>query len=466
MPFDSGKVDYNPNANSTATADINKIYDTVQSKYGAIDAIFKTDAELQKLLRKALGQSLDTAADDMDYDQFLAELSLTNWWKTQAGIVRQRGFYKRQYNELGGAGKDVSKTEYGLGLEKTILAIKAAAKAAGATLTDADINAIAQELYDTGMETNTNAIGNRINSFIKYNPTPTPGSDAAKGNASVWLNELKATARANGITDFNAAFGDVVDGWLKELADGENLETIKQRIRTKAKEGKSDVVGSILDAGNDLVDVLAIRRSLENIARNLDVTLDPATLDDLIKQVFDQNLDGDVNGQTKLVSQFLKVPTEGSGGIGGSPLTWRNQLRDVALANGIKNFDAAFGSQIEGWLKELANGANIETFNQKIRDMAKIGMPQQVVDMLGNGMNLDQIVAPYRSIMSEELEIPYEQIDFTDPALTAAFGDKAMNRFDFQRGLRKDDRWQYTKKARDSVFNSAYNVLRDFGFTG
>jgi hypothetical protein len=41
-----------------------------------------------------------------------------------------------------------------------------------------------------------------------------------------------------------------------------------------------------------------------------------------------------------------------------------------------------------------------------------------------------------------------------------------MNLYDFERSLRKDNRWQYTQQARGEVSDVALRVLRDFGFTG
>jgi hypothetical protein len=41
-----------------------------------------------------------------------------------------------------------------------------------------------------------------------------------------------------------------------------------------------------------------------------------------------------------------------------------------------------------------------------------------------------------------------------------------MNVYDFKKLLRQDNRWQYTKQAKDDVSTAALGVLRDFGFQG
>jgi len=38
--------------------------------------------------------------------------------------------------------------------------------------------------------------------------------------------------------------------------------------------------------------------------------------------------------------------------------------------------------------------------------------------------------------------------------------------YDYQKMLRKDNRWQYTNQAKEEVSDTALRVLRDFGFQG
>jgi hypothetical protein len=75
--------------------------------------------------------------------------------------------------------------------------------------------------------------------------------------------------------------------------------------------------------------------------------------------------------------------------------------------------------------------------------------------------------------MSDILEIPDTAIDLFDPQIRSAMaytlpdgkvGTKSI--YDFERQLRKDDRWQYTNKAREQAASVATTVLRDFGFMG
>jgi len=94
-------------------------------------------------------------------------------------------------------------------------------------------------------------------------------------------------------------------------------------------------------------------------------------------------------------------------------------------------------------------------------------MPQNIVSLLDNGIDLDTIYSPYKNVMASTLEINPESITLNDPVLRGAIaGDKELPIYEFQRQLRKDSRWQYTNQAKEEVSDVALKVLRDFGFQG
>jgi hypothetical protein len=75
--------------------------------------------------------------------------------------------------------------------------------------------------------------------------------------------------------------------------------------------------------------------------------------------------------------------------------------------------------------------------------------------------------------MSNILEIPYTSVDLFDPKIRGALsftlpdgkvGTKSI--YDFEKDLRQDPRWQYTKNAKKTVAESTLRVLQDFGFQG
>ena len=164
------------------------------------------------------------------------------------------------------------------------------------------------------------------------------------------------------------------------------------------------------------------------------------------------------------LSGFKFKPGETGGAIGAN----YDSLRIIAKRNGISEnmLPSVLGFEtIEDVIKAIQGGERIDTFERKIRSYAKTAMPEYVKGLLDEGQDLADIIGPYKAVMVDELELPFNSIDITDRYMQEALS-KNTNLADFRRGLRKDSRWQYTNKAREEVSNSALQVLRDFGFQG
>lgn len=133
----------------------------------------------------------------------------------------------------------------------------------------------------------------------------------------------------------------------------------------------------------------------------------------------------------------------------------------TAKANGV----TLNKTQIDSFAKRVQDGTDIKIINKEIRGIAALGMPDKVVKLLDQGIDLDTIYSPYKNLMASILELNPESIDLKDPTLRLAFGpDKETTIYDFEKTLRKDYRWQYTDNAKRDVSNVALKILRDFGF--
>jgi hypothetical protein len=138
-------------------------------------------------------------------------------------------------------------------------------------------------------------------------------------------------------------------------------------------------------------------------------------------------------------------------------------LQSTANANGV----SLSPQQLEQYALEVQNGKDVKAIQSQIRNIAGLGMPDNVKKLLAEGTDLDTVYAPYKTQMAAILEVNPQSISFTDPALRSAIGPNGeMPLYDFQRALRKDARWQYTNNAREDVFQSVGKVLQDFGFQG
>jgi hypothetical protein len=248
-PSAKKKTETSPAPDKTKPANIDEIFALVQSQYGPVDAIFKENPQLKELMIKAVGDPKDPD-DDYTPERFLNELQTTTWFAENAGPIRQRQFYKKQYEDLlkkGGNAEELAQTtEYGRGLGETKQIIADEAVRRGASLDATDLDMLATQVYDLANETKGSIVAASVRGKIKY----TPGA-ALGGTAGVSLAELQKTASANGL-DLNKQFGSSVQGWLQKIAQGESPETYKQIIRDTAKIGLPDRVASLVDKGIDL----------------------------------------------------------------------------------------------------------------------------------------------------------------------------------------------------------------------
>jgi len=199
-------------------------------------------------------------------------------------------------------------------------------------------------------------------------------------------------------------------------------------------------------------------------AKRLGVTVSPDELDLISRDIYDLGYEN----QPAIVAQRIraKISYKPGGIVGGQAGENLADLRKTAKANGL-DLDKNFGSSIQGWLQNLAQGESIETFKQIIRSTAKLGLPEKVSSLLDQGVDLDTIYNPYKRLMASVLEINPESITLDDQVLRSAIGpDKEMSLYDYQKMLRKDNRWQFTNQAKEEVSDTALRVLRDFGFQG
>ena len=145
------------------------------------------------------------------------------------------------------------------------------------------------------------------------------------------------------------------------------------------------------------------------------------------------------------------------------------QIKNLAFDNGIKLSDDVATSYANNI---VAGKLDENTVYNTIRDSAASAFPA-LADKIKAGIDLRNLANPYIQSMSDILEIPDTAIDLFDEQIRSAMaftltdgkvGTKSI--YNFEKDLRKDDRWQYTNKAREQAASVATTVLRDFGFMG
>ena len=223
-------------------------------------------------------------------------------------------------------------------------------------------------------------------------------------------------------------------------------------------------------------DIVKLERQIADKARAVGsgIASDPTALRKAAENMYITNVGIDDAMTTDFIAAAIRPigstiggkPTEG---YSGKALQDYQTIQSAARANGFKVSDIIPGGFNEQQvLQGIATGSiDINRIAQDARKLAAQGQPQYVRDLLGQGYNLDQVYAPYRTTMANLLELNSDQIDLNDPTLRMAITDKGdMNVYDFKKALKKDNRWQYTENARQEVSDVALSVLRDFGFQG
>ena len=145
------------------------------------------------------------------------------------------------------------------------------------------------------------------------------------------------------------------------------------------------------------------------------------------------------------------------------------QVKNFAARNGIMLSDDAASD----YATQIVTGKiDQNTVFNSIRESAISAFPQ-LADRIKAGIDVKTIADPYIQSMSNILEIPYTSVDLFDPKIRGALaytlpdgkvGTKSI--YDFERELREDPRWQYTKNAKKTVADITLRVLQDFGFQG
>lgn len=279
----------------------------------------------------------------------------------------------------------------------------------------------------------------------------------------------------DGIADINQFIQLVKnDPWYRT-----NSEEIKTRylqkfnyddlVKSGQAKGTTDYEQQIAKITNDVI----------KQSRQLGSVIDEGQAKLIAEDLYIHNQEADQSVVTRRLVNFIR-PVAGM--IAGkitedySGLALKNYqgLQEIARLNGFKIEDilprGADGKPMpaQETLKRLALGELDATrLEQDVRKLAAIGQPQFVRDLLGQGINLDEIYAPYRKTMANILELDPGQIDLNDPTLRMGINDKGdVNLYDYSKALRQDSRWQYTGNAREEVSDAALTVLRNFGFQG
>jgi hypothetical protein len=153
---------------------------------------------------------------------------------------------------------------------------------------------------------------------------------------------------------------------------------------------------------------------------------------------------------------------------GGQLAAIEQQFRNTAANNGVRVSDA----QMTQWMRSIVKGdASTEQYESMIRDIAAQTF-SAYGEQIKAGMDLKDIASPYMQSMGQILELNPASLDLFDPTIRKALSfqdDKGVNVpmsiSAFEKSLRQDKRWQYTKNAKDSARGITQAIGAMWGLT-
>lgn len=335
----------------------------------------------------------------------------------------------------------------------------------------------------------------RLNWVKKLDPTGKNLPQTGKYNRYLVDAYVSALSEAQAENTFNKG----VAGFIPHTLD--SYLTYKAGLTKGGAGGPNIDIVNVSDVDAASYIEQAFNKELSRKATNAEIkALIPAIKDYVKSNARRSSTSGNITTSTSSPNpvDWLTQVIRGQQQIGGFNLKDKNQAKAAAKVSGIvSNLQKEYGSKeenkynsdiqklqetarlnsyplneekIKQYKDRLAAGEDLATLQKGIRDLVGktyFSDNKNVQDLLNAGQNLDDIYSPYRTTMSQILEVPYDKIDLQDPTLTQAIGPGAnMPLYQYKQALRKDPRWQYTNNARETVNTGLAKVLRDFGFMG
>jgi hypothetical protein len=268
---------------TTGTRTLESILGDVQQYYDLPDYIFKMDKELGDLLVRAVNEKWQGT-------RWISEFKLTNWYRKNSDEVRKRLTTFGNYTDLQSQGQDVSKSDYGLWLQKKRRALKADAQSiAGIALTDQQADDIAKKIYLGFLDDDENAIRAFLVPFIGKTTSIVGGKTMTgySGQALKDYQTLQSIAKANGLSlkdilpgiSATTTSGDLEEAVLEKIALGElDVNRISQDARRLAAIGQPQFVRGLLDQGYDLDQIYSPYKA--RMANTLEINPEEIELND------------------------------------------------------------------------------------------------------------------------------------------------------------------------------------------
>lgn len=220
----------------------------ILNEYRFVDAIIEQDPTLKKAY-------LDFVKGKITESRFKNVVITSDYVAKNSSIIRQRTYNKSVYNELGPEDQASGNSQYAQDIFDVRSKLQKEAQAAGAVLTQSELETVADRLYMAGQDDNETARNAAVRPFIKVGVSPITGGATIGGVGGANYRELLQTAYQNGISvsELPKVLGyQGMDQVLQAINAGEPITTFQQGMRSYVSAGQSDFVKNQLAQGVDL----------------------------------------------------------------------------------------------------------------------------------------------------------------------------------------------------------------------
>lgn len=215
--------------------------------------------------------------------------------------------------------------------------------------------------------------------------------------------------------------------------------------------------------------VATAKEAVKRRAAQIGVSLTGPELDAMARRYLYEGWDESSRADlmdTALSQEISYLPDErGRSGFTGQAGNLVDQLRELAMANGVRYSDDWYQSEAR------SVAAGLKTADDSARDIQELAASrwQPWADRIRAGQTAYELASPYINRMADILELNPASITLDDPYISrAAMGanGQAMPLWDFEQQLRKDPRWLNTSRAQNDITGIASSIMKMFGLRG
>ena len=317
-----------------------------------------------------------------------------------------------------------------------------------------------------GTSTNTTTYSTNSNggSVANYNAAPTASAEDVRAyvEANFGLTEAVLALDKSGGKNLRWAFNYIVSHKITDeyraaniLAQTSWFKKYGVEVTKKLAEEKNGP-GSFGRAVDSQVSTIKDR------AAALGITLDDATLRKIARDSYIYSLN-----DSQIIDKMIQsgASTTGGGTVGQA----MDSLKDFAYQSGLKISD----KDAQLWGNAIAAGDKTPQDYMKLMREQSAARYSVFGDQIRAGQNLSDLTSAYRQKAADLLEVDPSAIEWDDPlfkdgkAFTAVdpkTGQPAMKTlWDFEKDIKNDSRWQYTRNAHESYVGKAQQLLQRFG---